>query len=130
VRLADLEGVADAAAPDGVHVELTVDGDGDCLPAPVQAAVVRIVQEGLANVVKHSAATRAEVEVAVEQEVTVRVLDRGPARPIDPTARTGSGLGIVGMRERAALLGGTLHAGPAAGGGYLVEARLPARFPA
>jgi signal transduction histidine kinase len=94
------------------------------LPAGVDLSAYRIVQEALTNTLRHAGATRAEVTVRVDPDVLeLRVLDDG--RGDGQTGREGSGYGIMGMRERAAMLGGTLEAGPQPGGGFRVEARLP-----
>jgi signal transduction histidine kinase len=91
----------------------------------VQVGAYRIVQEALTNTLRHARASSAEVLVRVdESQVRVRITDDG--RGAAPGR--GGGHGLIGMRERASLLGGTLHAGPRTGGaGYEVEARLPVR---
>ncbi|MEM7271515.1 MAG: histidine kinase [Actinomycetota bacterium] len=115
----------------GIDCEVTVSGDLGAIPQSVDVSAYRIVQEALTNVMKHSTAGRAEVSVvADDRQVEVRVADRGPARR--PPARNGTdsgpanghGHGLVGMRERATLHGGTVAAGPD-GAGWLVRARLP-----
>lgn len=106
---ADLPDASPDAAPD--------------VPDGVGLAAYRIVQESLTNVRKHAGPGAAvSVRVAVGREVVVEVRDdgRGAAATSD-----GRGLGLTGMRERAAVHGGTLEAGPAPGGGFAVSARLP-----
>jgi signal transduction histidine kinase len=108
--------VEDAGATASVH------GAARELPAEVDRAAYRIAQEALTNVRRH-AGTGATAQVVIGYEpdaLTVRVQDDGVGGP--PVE---DGNGIAGMRARAAALGGTLSAGPADGGGYLVEARLP-----
>jgi signal transduction histidine kinase len=118
-RLPELAETARAA---GVAVEVAV-GTGAEVPSALQFAVYRIVQEALTNVVRHAKATRASVRVAEEEDaVTVTVRDDGRGLPGDEGTE---GSGLLGMRERAELLGGTLRAGPADGGGFEVLARLP-----
>jgi signal transduction histidine kinase len=96
--------------------------------AAVELSAYRIAQEALTNVAKHAGRARAQVEIGRgADELTVSVTDDGGPDPV-PSAASG-GLGIPGMRERAELLGGTLTAGPAPGGGFAVIARLPARGP-
>jgi len=91
-------------------------------PKAVQLAVYRIVQESLTNVVRHAGAARATVIVRPEKGgVLVEVADDGIGLPDDPEG----GRGLLGMRERAELLGGDLSAGPDGRGGYLVEITLP-----
>ncbi|MGZ4306670.1 MAG: sensor histidine kinase, partial [Solirubrobacteraceae bacterium] len=112
------------AAAAGVTVELEVEGEQRSLPASVDLAGFRIVQESLTNVARHAGGSSAIVRLAYgEQELTVVVEDdgRGPQRGV---AGNG-GSGLVGMRERAAALGGVVEAGPRLGGGFAVRARLP-----
>ena len=110
----------------GVPVDTTVAGDPAALPVGVDLAAYRIVQEALTNILKH--AGRATVRVLVRYEpgaVHVEVTDdgRGAASAGNATVN-GSGHGLVGMRERAALYGGVLEAGPRGGGGFRVAATL------
>lgn len=91
-------------------------------PESVQIAAYRIVQEALTNVVRHAEATRAEVAVRLRgATLLVTVEDDG----IGPTTDSLGGSGLIGMRERAEAVGGSLDAGLSAGGGFRVEARLP-----
>ena len=122
--LAQLDALADAVRAIGLQVTMSRDGVADALPGGVQLSAYRIVQESLTNALRHSHATRAEVTVRYDDGVLrLDVVNNGtaPARRPD----TGEGRGIVGMRERARLLGGTLDAGPLAAGGFRVHARLP-----
>lgn len=125
--LAPPAGVADlerlAHAPGGrLRVDLVLEGHLDALPPAVDSAVYRIVQESLTNAMRHAVgATTVVVQVTGEPYV-VRVVVR------DDGARSGrgrGGYGLAGLRERAALLGGALRAGPSADGGWRVEAELP-----
>ena len=104
----------------GVPVELEAVGDLDGLPAGVDLAAYRIVQEALTNVLKHAGPATARVHVRHAGGVLeVEVCDDGRgARDPQP------GHGQVGMRERAALYGGAVEAGALPGGGYRVRARL------
>jgi signal transduction histidine kinase len=107
----------------GLPVDLRVEGEQRPLPAGVDLSAYRIVQEALTNSVKHAGAARAAVLVRYgEQDLQLEVLDDGRG-PRPGTAAAGHGLD--GMRERAALLGGDLSAGPGAAGGFSVRARLP-----
>jgi signal transduction histidine kinase len=109
----------------GLPVHLDVDGDPRELPDPVGRAAYRIIQEALTNVRRHAGPTAtASVRLGYhDQELTVRVDDDGPG-PGDSAAEPG--VGLRGMRERVAALGGSLQAGPADGGsGFSVRARLP-----
>jgi signal transduction histidine kinase len=120
----DLPGLVRRLAGTGLPVELDVEGPPRALSAEVQLCIHRVAQESLTNVLKHADSPR-RVEVVLryleaEVELTVRDDGRGSA------AGDGQGHGLAGMRERVALESGTLHAGPRAGGGYEVRARLPA----
>jgi signal transduction histidine kinase len=112
----------------GVRVLLEVHGDRRPLPASVELAAFRIVQESLTNVVRHSGADAATVQLDYgRRELTVQVDDNGDGA--GSTSDAGAGSGLVGMRERAAALGGRFDAGPARGGGFRVRARLPLASP-
>jgi signal transduction histidine kinase len=111
--------VARLEAPD-MHVRLERKADVG-VPVLVQSTAFRIVQEALSNVVKHARPATAVVSVRLAGDaLAVEVRDDGAAR-----AANGGGHGLQGMRERAELCGGTLEAGPAPEGGWLVRARLP-----
>ncbi len=121
--LADIAGLIDEMNRAGVSVSMSTDGIPGDLPAQVDLASYRIVQEALTNVVKHAGRDpRAEVHLSSDGQIlTIEVTDRGSGDSRLP----GSGQGLVGMRERAALLGGTFEAGPRPDGGFRVVARLP-----
>ncbi|MFK4103890.1 sensor histidine kinase [Streptomyces sp. NPDC019531] len=108
----------------GLEVIYRTSGDADALDGGVQLTVYRIVQEALTNTLKHADnGTRVHLAILVEDSrLTIRVQDTGPATPSGPPNEEGHGL--VGMRERAALYGGTVSAGPTGGGGWSVEAVL------
>jgi signal transduction histidine kinase len=121
--LAQLDTLTDSLRSTGLRVELRRD-DTD-LPAAVDLSAYRIVQESLTNTLRHSQATLAQVSVrCADGTVRLEISDDGPARPAGRTGESGR-RGIVGMRERARLLGGTLDAGPTPGGGFRVRADLP-----
>jgi signal transduction histidine kinase len=108
----------------GLRVDVRREGPARALPAGIDLSAYRIVQEALTNTLRHARATRAEVTARYAPDrLELTVLDDG--RGAAPTPGDGAGFGIVGMSERAALLGGTLEAGPLPGGGYRVLARLP-----
>jgi signal transduction histidine kinase len=120
--IADIHVLAASVRAAGVPVELEVDGDYGTLPPAVELSAYRIVQEALTNVLKHAKRAHAEVRVRRDGDVlTVEVLDDGAGTS---AAGTG-GHGLVGMRERVALFGGELHAGPRSEGGFAVHATLP-----
>jgi signal transduction histidine kinase len=118
--LADLDRLIADTAVAGVIAELDIEGEARPLPPAADLSAYRIVQEALTNVVKHAGPTRARVRIGYRPgELSIEVTDDGP-RPRDraprPIARAGGGHGLIGMRERAALFGGTLEAGRQAGG--------------
>ncbi|MFG2100474.1 sensor histidine kinase [Micromonospora echinaurantiaca] len=124
--LADLDRLVAAAADAGVRVRLHRRGPAVPLPADLDLAAYRIVQEALTNVVRHAGTAECRVTVTHgPDELTVAVVDDGRGGPVG-----GEGHGIVGMRERVALLDGRFHAGPRPEGGFRVEARLPVPPPA
>jgi signal transduction histidine kinase len=118
-RLAEL---LDDARNAGTSVRLVVHGHVVALPPGIDLTAYRIVQEALTNARRHAPGAAVEVEVAFGDDVLqVRVRDEGPgSADSDP-----DGHGLLGMRERAAMVGGTLRAGSATGGGFVVEADLP-----
>ena len=109
-------------------VTLTIEGAPVSLPAGVDLAAYRIVQEALTNVRKHAAPCTASVRIAYTgTRITLEVRDTGtPARHLQ--AGKNGGHGLMGMRERAAVYGGILEAGPDTAGGFRVRAVLPARI--
>src|SRR3954467_9633713 len=123
-RLADLDTLLDAVRASGVDVRVLRRPPDDALTADVQAATVRIAQEALTNVARYARPPRAAVSIHLTNgEAFVDVTDDG-ARRMGPV---GHGSGIAGMRERAALAGGRLGAGPSPDGlGWRVHAVLPA----
>ncbi len=122
----ELGALAASVRAAGLPVNLAIDGDLAALPAVVNVSVYRIVQEALTNVLKHAGPARAGVTVGCAADtVTIEVTDNGTGQPGNGFPR--GGYGLAGMRERAAVFGGELTAGPRAGGGFAVRARLPLR---
>jgi signal transduction histidine kinase len=121
--LADVPRLVDEVREAGLDVSLTMDGVRTDLPARVDLSTYRIIQEALTNVLKHAGGSaRTEVRLSTDnREVAIEVLDDGHGATVLP----GSGHGIVGMRERAMLLGGRFDAAPLRGGGFHVVAHLP-----
>jgi signal transduction histidine kinase len=110
----------------GLEVDLQVRGDERPLPSGVELSAYRIVQEALSNTLRHAPGARAMVEVDYQPDrLLLRVRNDAPAGGGDTSAPVSPGQGIIGMRERAAMLGGELVAEPTPEGGYLVEATLP-----
>ena len=124
--LARLPELVEQVGAGGLHVELTVRGEPRDLPAGVDLSAFRIIQEALTNTIKHARASRAHVSLRYAGDgLEVEVIDDGTA-----TNGCGRGRGIVGMRERAALVGGELSAGPRPAGGFAVRAWMPLEGPA
>ncbi|PXX71162.1 signal transduction histidine kinase [Nocardia tenerifensis] len=125
--LAEIDGLVAGLRHDGLTVEYAVIGAPADYPALLQTTAYRIVQEALTNVVKHAHTGRARVEIRhAAHELSVCVSDDGPVNEtaVAPDS-SGSGLGLVGMRERVSLFGGDFEAGPRPGGGFAVTARFP-----
>lgn len=124
--LARLDELAERARATGLKVRIVTEGDIRPLPAGVDLAAYRIVQEALTNVVRHAHADEVEVHVGYgERGVRLMVADNGRGAAHVGERLTGGGNGLPGMRERATALGGVLTAGPRPGGGFAVEAELP-----
>ena len=122
--LDDLPELVAGVSGAGLTVDLDMAAVPEAVPPPVAHASYRIVQEGLTNVLRHSAAGHAHVRVVRDAAIlVVEVADDGPAG--DGAAPAGGGDGLRGMRERAASLGGGCEAGPVPGGGWRIRARLP-----
>ncbi|MCW2749002.1 MAG: hypothetical protein JWR83_112 [Aeromicrobium sp.] len=118
--LASLDDLVERSGHAGLVVTKTVEGFARPLGSSVELAALRIVQEAITNVVRHSGATRATITLAyAERDLTVTVEDDGRG------LTTGDGTGIVGMRERAEALGGTLSVGAGSPNGVRVRAVLP-----
>jgi signal transduction histidine kinase len=144
--LAQVPSLVEQVGRAGLQVELVVEGPEAPLPAGVDLSAYRIVQEALTNAVKHSGSSRARILVRYgADDLRLEVHDDGPAsngvEPADKGVEPASGRrsgdsdrrtrrsGLLGMRERVALFGGELRAGPAADGGFTVDARLPIGTP-
>jgi signal transduction histidine kinase len=106
-------------------VDMTVEGEPRALPQMVDVSTYRIVQEALTNTLKHAKASHASVHLRYwPDELEVEVVDDGRG-PLNGRAHRDGGLGLIGMRERAALHGGQLTAGADKAGGFAVRVRLP-----
>jgi signal transduction histidine kinase len=129
--LGHLDALVARARSAGLPVTVAVTGGQRPLPADVDQAAYRIVQEALTNVSRHAgwADGGGQVNASVclhytRETLTVQVNDDGDGAG---TTSAGPGLGLIGMRERVSALGGRLHAGPRESGGFQVRAELPAR---
>jgi signal transduction histidine kinase len=122
--LSDLDELVEQARAAGVDAALSIEGTPRTLARGVELSAYRIVQESLTNVIRHAAGSRASIVLRYSPDrLEVEVTDDAPPG-LAPDAGRG-GHGLLGMRERVALFGGTLEAGPRACGGYRVHAVLP-----
>jgi len=120
--LEHLDRLVEQAREAGLPVELRIEGEPVALPAGIDLTAYRLVQEGLTNAIKHANANRAEVIVHYTNGgIEVMISDDGKG----VGNGDGGGHGLVGMRERVSVYGGELDAGPQAGGGYRLHAKLP-----
>jgi signal transduction histidine kinase len=128
---AELAALAAESTAVGQPTELVEDGDPQLASPVVGRTVYRIVQEALTNAHKHAPGARVQVRVRYDPaEVRLEVRNTPPTRPVDAgLIGTGSGLGLVTLRQRVELVGGTLRAGPTPDGGFRVDATLPAYVP-
>jgi signal transduction histidine kinase len=131
-QLADLPTLVDAARRAGLPVELSVAPAVGQVPSGVAVCAYRIVQESLSNASQHAPGAAVTVSVGQDASAVLLQVANGPAAAWNGPAGSGpagnglkAGHGLTGMRERVALLGGSLSAGPAPGGGFVVSARLP-----
>jgi signal transduction histidine kinase len=122
--LKHLDRLVEQAREAGLPVEVQVDGEEADLPAGLDLTAYRLVQEGLTNAMKHAKATRADVVVRYGDGV-VELVVADDGRGISDGSADSGGHGLVGMRERVAVYGGELEAGPLPEGGYALRARLP-----
>jgi len=121
--LGQLPSLVARARAAGLPVTVTVTGTERPLPPEVDQAAYRIVQEALTNITRHAGQAQAWVRLWYEPcALTVQIDDDGKAASMPPSA---PGLGLIGMRERVSALGGRLHAGRQANGGFRVRAELP-----
>ena len=121
---AQLEDLIASARRSGLKTTFTVTGPPVPLPAAVDLAAYRIIQESLTNTIRHAGPATAAVSLRYHHdELRIDVTDTGRGQPA--TAAAAGGHGLAGMRERAAAVGGTVEAGPGPAGGFRVAARLP-----
>ena len=125
-QLSDLPALVDATRRAGVTVELAVPRAMGDVPPGVAVCAYRIVQESLSNASQHAPGAAVSVSVGHDGGAVRLRVANGPGGPAGPSpGEPGPGHGLTGMRERVALLGGSLSAGPSAGGGFVVSAVLP-----
>jgi signal transduction histidine kinase len=122
--LEDLDELVSSTRSAGLNASIRVEGAPVAVSAGLSLCAYRVVQEALTNALKHAGPTKAEVNVRwSEDALELQVTDAGRGASVPVTGPGGHG--IDGMRERAALHGGNLYAGPAPGGGFIVRARIP-----
>ena len=119
--------LVDHARAAGLRAEVDVQVNGASVPSAIGGAAFRIVQEALTNVRRHAPGAAVDVELHYgDDALRLRIRDNGPGAGAGRDTPPG-GHGLLGMRERAAAVGGELATGEAPGGGFLVEATLPAK---
>lgn len=124
--LADLDRLAERAGEAGVRVDVSVRGERPRLPAGLDLAAYRVIQEAVTNVIKHAATDQCQVTVACQEDaLTLEVTDNGAGSAASGGELPAAGNGIIGMRERAAMYGGEVRAAPLPGRGFRVTARFP-----
>lgn len=120
--LGRLDALVEQVRATGLEIALEVEGAPRPLPAAVDLSAYRIVQEALTNTLKHARAAHATVRVRYGPELDLEIRDDGAG---GESNGANGGSGLIGMRERVAVLGGSVDTGPRPGGGYLVSARIP-----
>jgi signal transduction histidine kinase len=124
--LADLDRLVAMTQDAGVRVDVEWHGGREPLPADIDLSAFRIIQEAVTNVVRHAGTSQCQVSISQQDgQLSIEVTDHGRGG-----STAGTGYGITGMRERAALLGGDFSAGAGSGGGFRVTVRLPLPAPA
>jgi signal transduction histidine kinase len=123
--LEELDGLVERARAAGLPVQLAIEGERRALPAGVELAAYRVLQEAITNAIKYAGGAPTDVRVRYgADDVQLHVCDHGGARATaNPVG--GSGHGLVGMRERVRVFGGEVHTGRRADGGFEVRARIP-----
>jgi signal transduction histidine kinase len=126
--VSQLPSLAAGMSDSGLAVDVDVEGEERQLPPTVDVSAYRIVQEALTNTLKHAGASHAHVRLRYGPgTLGLEIVDDGRGDGDGAASASGSGLGLIGMRERAALHGGQLEAGPLPGGGFAVRVKLPTR---
>jgi signal transduction histidine kinase len=124
--LANLDKLLEQARAAGLDTELVIEGEPRLLTQAVDLSAFRIVQEALTNVIKHAGGAHTQVTLSYQdKELLLSIVDSGDDSARSASALPGEGHGVIGMRERANLFGGTLTAEPRPGHGFAVRATLP-----
>jgi signal transduction histidine kinase len=125
-RLGDIAGLVERAKGSGLAAALVVDGEPRPLPAAIELAGYRVVQESLTNSIRYAGGASALVRVCyLDDGIVVEVADDGPGGLSSGAGRQGGGFGLAGLGERARLLGGRFEAGRGQERGFVVRAYLP-----
>jgi signal transduction histidine kinase len=128
--LATVDELVESVRQTGLPVSVRTTGEPRAVDAVVGLTAYRVIQEALTNIIKHAAAGQAEVGLEFgDDSLLVTVVDDGTTADKPARRRDGAGHGLVGMRERVTVLGGSLEAGPGPEGGFAVQARLPLGAP-
>lgn len=128
--LVDVAGLAEHLTGTGLPVDLRIEGTAVPLPVGVELTAYRVIQEALTNTLQHAGPATAQVHLRYSpSELVVEILDDGHGPAVAPPIRNADGArpghGLLGMRERVALYGGSLTVGPGPAGGFRVQARIP-----
>ena len=123
--LRDLDRLLEQFRAAGLRLEVKHLAEISDLPAALDISAYRIVQEGLTNVLRHGGPIAQLTISRSEAALQIEIRDEGPPRGSAPSAPSGSGHGLTGIRERAALFGGTSQAGPEPNGGFRLGVELP-----
>ncbi|WP_404962496.1 sensor histidine kinase [Streptomyces sp. 147326] len=123
--LAQLDGLLGNVRAAGLHTSTRIEGTARHLPPGVELSAYRIIQEALSNVLRHAPGAEASIELTYARDALCLRVVNGPAT-LSAAPIPGSGHGVIGMRERTAMLGGDFASGPTPDGGYEVSAALPA----
>jgi signal transduction histidine kinase len=125
VSLRNIDELIERSRLAGVQVEVRTTGDVAALPTAADAVGYRIVQEALTNVVRHAGASHVCIELRRERSAVIVIIDDDGVGRAATAPTPSGGNGLIGMRDRAAALGGQVEAAPKEGGGFLVRAWLP-----
>ena len=128
--LALVEELVERAAGSGLAVTLRLEGEREGLPKPLAQAAYRVVQEGITNALRYASGAAVAILLRGGPEALVVEVANGPAASSGDLAGTGTGSGLMGLRERVGACGGTVEAGPTPEGGWRLCARLPRRVTA
>lgn len=120
-----LEDLLVRTAQTGVQLDFDIVGDVSSIPGHAARATYRILQEGLTNAIRYAPGAAIQVSVACGDRVRLEIANHAPPVGAVGIGQLGSGHGLAGLAERTATLGGTIHSGPAPGGGWRLSAEFP-----